>query len=105
MIRAEKKRNTRLNELNLPTELSFYLILGLFAALCIIPFVFVVIISFASEESIRAIGYSLRPISTSLQAYRYVFKMGETVWRAYFNSFYITLLGTALSVSICLLYA
>ena len=105
MIRADKKRNMRLNELRLPHEIAFQIILGLFALICIIPFVFVIIISFTSEESIRAIGYSFKPLSVSLQAYEYVFKMGDSVWRAYFNSFYITILGTILSVAICLLYA
>ena len=105
MIRADKKRNMRLNELRLPHEIAFQIILALFALICIIPFVFVIIISFTSEESIRAIGYSFKPLSVSLQAYEYVFKMGDSVWRAYFNSFYITILGTILSVAICLLYA
>ena len=105
MIRAEKSRNARLNELSLPTEIGFHLILGIFALICIIPFVFVIIISFTSEESIRAIGYSFRPLSTSFKAYEYVFKMGDTVWRAYLNSFYITILGTVISVAMCLLYA
>lgn len=95
----------RLNELRLPHEIAFQIILALFALICIIPFVFVIIISFTSEESIRAIGYSFKPLSVSLQAYEYVFKMGDSVWRAYFNSFYITILGTVLSVAICLLYA
>lgn len=105
MIRSDKKRNMRLNELRLPHEIAFQIILALFALICIIPFVFVIIISFTSEESIRAIGYSFKPLSVSLQAYEYVFKMGDSVWRAYFNSFYITILGTVLSVAICLLYA
>ena len=36
-------------------------VLGLFSLLCIIPFIFVIIISFSSEESIRQIGYSFTP--------------------------------------------
>jgi putative aldouronate transport system permease protein len=31
--------------------------------------------------------------------------MGETIWRSYFNSIFITVLGTVLSVFICVLYS
>ena len=65
-------KNTKKSRLGKPgvvSEISFYIVLGLFCAACIIPFIFVVIISFSSEESIRAIGYSFRPIKWSTSAY------------------------------------
>ncbi len=83
----------------------FHVSLGLFALLCIIPFVFVIIISFSSEDSIRQIGYSFAPLEWSVDAYNYVFEMGYMLWRSYFNSFYITIVGTALSVAVCVLYS
>lgn len=102
---AVRRRNPRLNSFSLPAEISFHVILGLFSLFCIIPFLFVIIISFSSEESIRKIGYSFVPLSTSLDAYNYVFRLGDMVWRSYFNSFLITSVGTVFSVAICLLYA
>jgi putative aldouronate transport system permease protein len=65
----------------------------------------VVIISFSSEESIRQIGYSFRPIEWGVQAYRYVIDLGDQLWRSYFNSFFVTIVGTILSVLICVLYS
>lgn len=100
-----KKSGTRLNSFSRGTEACFHVLLGLFALLCILPFVFVVIISFTSEDSIRQIGYSFAPLEWSLQAYHYVFDLGDALWRSYFNSFYITVLGTLLSVCICVLYS
>ena len=50
------KNNHRLNQVSVGTEAIFHVIIGLFAICCIIPFVFVIIISFSSEESIRRIG-------------------------------------------------
>lgn len=100
-----KKGGMRLNSFSRGTEACFHVLLGLFALLCILPFVFVVIISFTSEDSIRQIGYSFVPLQWSLQAYHYVFDLGDALWRSYFNSFYITVLGTLLSVCICVLYS
>lgn len=99
------KKNLRLNSFSAPVETLFHVLLGLFALVCIVPFVFVVIISFSSEESIRQIGYSFIPAQWSVESYRYVFKLGDQLWRCYFNSFYITILGTILSVSVCILFS
>ncbi len=95
----------RLNSVSRKAEAAFHIVLGSFALACIIPFVVVVIISFSSEESIRRIGYSFIPQEWSLAAYNQVFKLGDALWRSYFNSFFITVAGTVISVSMCILYA
>ena len=104
MQRAQR-RQAALNAFGPGAQALFHIALGLFALLCILPFVFVIIISFTSEESIRQIGYSFMPLGWSAQAYDYVFALGGALWRSYFNSFLITVIGTALSVSICVLYS
>lgn len=102
-----KSRQTpaTLNSFGPGAQALFHIVLGLFALLCIVPFIFVIIISFTSEDSIRQIGYSFMPLSWSTQAYKYVFQLGDALWRSYFNSFLITTVGTVLSVAICILYA
>ena len=100
-----QKSHASLNTFGPGAQAVFHTVLGLFALLCIVPFIFVVIISFTSEDSIRQIGYSFAPLSWSTQAYGYVFKLGGALWRSYFNSFFITVVGTALSVAICVLYS
>ena len=40
-----------------------------------------------------------------MDAYKQVFNLGDALWRSYFNSFLITIVGTVLSVSMCVLYA
>ena len=100
-----KGRTPRLNQVSAGTELIFHIILGLFAACCILPFIFVVVISFSAESSIKTIGYSVVPAQWSLEAYRQVFKLGDQLWLSYFNSFFITIVGTVVSVAICVLYA
>ena len=100
-----KGRAPRLNQVSAGTELILHIILGLFAACCILPFIFVVVISFSAESSIKTIGYSFVPAQWSLEAYRQVFKLGDQLWLSYFNSFFITIVGTVVSVAICVLYA
>lgn len=72
---------------------------------CIIPFIFVVIISFSSEESIRTIGYSFWPMAWSTDTYAYAFEKLPQIWRSFFNSILITGIGTVLSTLICVLYS
>lgn len=105
VIESKKKSHPSLNRFGPGTQAVFHITLGLFSLLCILPFIFVIIISFTSEDSIRQIGYSFTPLSWSLDAYNYTFKLGDQLWRSYFNSFLITVIGTALSVSMCILYA
>ena len=105
VAKARKKRSAALNQFSTGTQAGFHVVLGLFALLCIIPFIFVIVISFSSEDSIRQIGYSFTPIEWSTQAYDYTFQLGDQLWRSYFNSFLITIVGTALAVAITVLYA
>ena len=103
--RTKKAQAFRLSQVSRGTEMLFHLILALFSLCCILPFVFVIIISFSSEASIKTIGYSFFPAEWSLEAYRQVFKLGDQLFLSYFNSFLITVFGTVLSVAMCVLYA
>ena len=98
-------KSASLNSFGSGAQVLFHALLALFSLLCIVPFLFVIIISFTSEDSIRQIGYSFAPLSWGTQAYKYVFELGDTLWRSYFNSFLITVIGTVLSVAMCVLYA
>lgn len=102
---SDRKSRKHLNAVSIPAEISIYVIIGIFCFICIVPFLFVAIISFSSENSIREIGFSFRPVEWSLEAYHYVIDLGDQLWRSYFNSFFITIVGTALSVLICILYS
>lgn len=98
-------KKSRLNRVSIPAEIGINFVLIAFCLLCIIPFIFVVIISFSSEDSIKQIGFSFFPTGWSLQAYDYVRAMGDQLWRSYFNSFFVTILGTAISVLMTILYS
>ncbi|MCL2016473.1 MAG: carbohydrate ABC transporter permease [Defluviitaleaceae bacterium] len=99
------KKGKRINSINFLSELVMHLILGGFALLCVIPFAFIIIISFSSADSLTTMGYSFTPIGWSLLAYQAAFDLGAELWRSYFNSFFVTIIGTLLSVIICTMYA
>ncbi|MBR5355443.1 MAG: carbohydrate ABC transporter permease [Lachnospiraceae bacterium] len=105
MSTNNKHKRNRLQSVSVPTEIIFHLIIGGFALACILPFIFVIIISFSSEESIRMIGYSFKPIKWSTDAYKFVFEMGSQLWRSYFNSFFVSVVGTLISITMCVMYA
>ena len=100
-----KKKSRRLNQVSIGTESIIHIVIGLFCLCCIIPFIFVIIISFSSEASIREIGYSFVPKEWSLEAFRFAFKKLPQIWRSYFNSIFITVVGTFLSTLMCAMYA
>ena len=99
------KNNHRLNQVSVGTEAIFHVIIGLFAICCIIPFIFVIIISLTAESSIREIGYSFIPRAWSTATYSYAIQRLPQIWRSYFNSILITVVGTFLSTLMCALYS
>ena len=99
------RKNHRLNQISVGTETIFHVIAGLFSICCIIPFIFVIVISFTAESSIREIGYSFIPRAWSTGTYTYAIQRLPQIWRSYFNSILITVIGTALSTLMCALYS
>lgn len=71
-----------------------YSVVTLIALTCVLPFVMVVSGSLSSEQSIRNHGYGILPSEFTTEAYRMIFKIPETVIRAYGVSIFVTLVGT-----------
>ncbi len=94
-----------MNSVSRKTEIILHILMILFCLCCVIPFIFVVIISFTSQQSIREFGYSFRPKEWSLEAYRFAIELGEQLWRSYFNSFFITVVGTVCTLLVTIMYS
>lgn len=75
-----------------------YLFLFLFGMLCVIPFYLIIISSFASETALVRDGFRFIPLEWSLDAYNFVFSNPARIQRAYFNTIFVTLAGTCLSL-------
>lgn len=89
-------------------EKIFYICNNLFLILltCIImyPIVYVISASLSSGDAIKAGKVVLFPINFDLLAYKYVFT-DSTIWIAYLNSFFYTIVGTLISLVLTVLGA
>ena len=65
----------RFNGLRSGTNVIYSLMFILLALICVVPVVFVIIISFSSEASIGKVGYSFIPAEWSTDAYDYVWHL------------------------------
>ncbi|WP_429372726.1 carbohydrate ABC transporter permease [Paenibacillus sp. DS2015] len=103
---SKRKSNEKdIHRLRGTWNVVFNLIAGIFAFLCIFPFLFVVIISFTDEGALARDGYRLIPSQWSLEGYRYVFQNGEALLNSYGVTISVTVVGTLLSLFITALYA
>ena len=72
-----------------------HIVLILLTAVCVIPLLLVVGISFTDEQSLMSNGYNLIPKVFSLDAYKYVFTGAASVGQAYLVTIVVTVVGTA----------
>lgn len=72
--------------------------------LSLLPFIIMLVASVTEENYLITNGYSLFPKVFSLEAYIYLARQGEMIFRAYGITFFVTIVGTATSMLItCLL--
>ena len=74
---------TKFNTISKPTNVILNIFFGILAALCIIPFLFILIISLTSEAALLANGYQFWPEEWSLGAYKYILASGDNIIRSY----------------------
>lgn len=95
----------KFNAISRKTNFMFNLLFIILSALCIIPFIFVVIISFTSEQSLQLNGYQFWPSEWSFDAYKYIFTSGSNILNAYGITIFVTVTGTFLGLVIMTTYA
>lgn len=86
-------------------DVVMQIILIVCTLLCIVPFVLLIVSSFASEMSIMKYGYSFWPKEWSLDSYRYLLGQGGQLIRAYGISVFTTVVGTAMGLSMTIALA
>ncbi|GAA0406457.1 carbohydrate ABC transporter permease [Paenibacillus motobuensis] len=102
---SQRKKERDFHNLSKPMNITFNLIAGIFAILCVFPFLFVVIISLTDEGTLAKNGYRLIPEKWSLAAYRYMFDMGDTLLRSYGITIFVTVVGTVIALLVMAFYA
>ncbi|WP_350343036.1 carbohydrate ABC transporter permease [Proteinivorax tanatarense] len=105
VVNLGKKKKYDPHSFSKKTNIVMNILLALFAFLCIFPFVYVIIISLSSEQSLAMHGYRVIPQEWSLDAYRYLWMMRSQLLRAYGITIFITVVGTLLSVAMISMYS
>jgi putative aldouronate transport system permease protein len=81
------------------------LAVGLFSAICLLPFILVVSGSFTSEEIISTSGFSIIPKEFSNRAYEYLFFDFQKILHAYSITIVVTIVGTLIALMVTILMA
>jgi putative aldouronate transport system permease protein len=81
-----------------------YLFLTLFALITVMPFVYIIAGSFATEVELIERKFFLFPRDPSFNAYKYIFS-SDTIFRSILNSVYITVVGTMTNLAFTLTMA
>ena len=75
-----------------------YILIGVFALICVIPFYLIIVASFTDEASLIRNGYPLIPTDFSIESYRLSLKNPTSILMAYGVTIGVTFFGTLLAV-------
>lgn len=100
----ENKRKMKLGISDGIILTSGFILLGLFAVAILIPLAYVVVASFIDPNVLNNQGISFKISNWTLDAYVRVLK-NNMIWRGFLNSFFYSVVFTAISVFITLLAA
>ncbi|MBY5034252.1 carbohydrate ABC transporter permease [Streptococcus gallolyticus] len=107
MEKKKKVKKVNVRTFDKKTDFVFNILIALFALSCVIPFIFVIIISLTDENYLLEHGYSFFPKLMSLHAYHYVFEgaMAQRIIRSFGVSVFITVVGTFINTTMTSTYA
>ena len=104
-IKKIEAEECKYNQIKTPTNIVFNIILTVLSLVCVIPFIFVVIISFTDEASLAMNGYRFIPEKLSFYAYEYIISAGENILRSYGVTIFVTIVGTVIGLLLTGTYA
>ena len=81
-------------------NLAACIFFGILIVLAFMPVLLVIMAAFSSEESVAVYGYRFIPVELSVNAFRYIFRSGSLLPRAFLNSLVITAAGTLLGLAV-----
>ena len=97
-MKKEVEEQSKLNRIKPGTNIAFNLILIILALICIVPVVFVFMISVSSEQSLNEFGYRLIPDTFSAAAYTFLWNEKSKILHALLVSIGVTAIGSLLGV-------
>jgi putative aldouronate transport system permease protein len=94
----EKENDSKLNRIGKPANFLFNIVFIIAALVCILPVVFVFMISITSEASLARNGYQLIPKEFSMESYLFLWREHVTILRALGMSILVTISGTMVGI-------
>lgn len=86
------------------TQILIYLFVGLCGIVTLLPFLYVIAGSFATEKELTERVFFIMPHTISFNAYKYILKTGE-IFRGLKNSLILTVLGTTVNMILTTTFA
>lgn len=74
-----------------------YIVIGIIALMTVLPFIYIIAGSFATEKELTERAFFLIPREFSLNAYKYILKTGD-VFKGLKNSIIVTVIGTMINM-------
>lgn len=102
---AVKKKRFAANEISSGTNAVINTFFWIYSALCVIPLLIVLAVSFSDERSVTVHGYNIWPEKFSLGAYDFLLNDWKPIAGSYGVSIFVTVVGTVVALSIMTLYA
>ncbi len=100
-----KKKSLVINNVSPATNFLLSLIVSLMGVVTLAPVLLVISISVSSQNSIWDHGYQFWPNEFSLDAYKYLIKVGDTLWRAYGMTIFYVVTATIMSLLVMSMFA
>lgn len=100
MVRTANKNKIRQDMGSVALQVLCYLLVGIFALICLFPFVLMITSSFMNEREILTEGFKLIPSEFDTSAYEFLFKHPQKLIDAYGITILITVCGTAIGLFI-----
>lgn len=105
-MKKKKVERVQVRSFNKTANFFSNIMIALFAISCILPFIFVIAISFTDESILSTHGYSFWPEKFSIFGYTYLFdQMQDKIFQALFVTVLVTVLGTLINSTATSLYA
>jgi putative aldouronate transport system permease protein len=99
------KTHYRGNSISFTANAIIHIIFILISLSCIVPLLLVVAVSITDESTVVVQGYRFIPDKLSLEAYRYLWQEGRTIFNAYGVTVFTTVVGTVLSLVVISTFA
>ena len=99
-----KKKSRRIREKSPLLDFFIYLVMTLAILACVLPFLYIIAMSFSSSDAILNNRVSVWPVGFNFESYRQIFAY-PNFFRAYRNTLTYTLFGTLIALSMMTLFA